>query len=119
MENSPVEISITENPNPSSVSFTEAKKLFDLLSIEPSTTVPGLTTLVTPLLTRPFVLFGSSSCSQIATRCPFFINLFRYVSKAWYGTPANGIGLSEFLSLAVREISKSFATILASSPKVS
>ena len=97
----------------------DAKKLFDLLSIDPSTTVPGLTTLVTPLLTRPLVLFGSSSCSQIATRCPFLINLLRYVSKAWYGTPANGIGLSEFLSLAVSEISKSFATILASSPKVS
>jgi len=32
-----------------------------------STTVPGVTTLITPLFTIPFASFGSSSCSHIAT----------------------------------------------------
>ena len=77
VENSPVEISIIAKPSPSSVSLIDAKKLLEFLSIVPSTTVPGLTTRVTPLLTIPLELFASSSCSQIATRCPFLINLPR------------------------------------------
>ena len=64
-------------PRPSSVSLIDAKKLLELLSIVPSTTVPGLTILVTPLLTIPLELFGSSSCSQIATLWPFLINFPR------------------------------------------
>ena len=35
------------------------------------------TILVTPLLTMPLELFGSSNCSQIATLCPFLINFPR------------------------------------------
>ena len=37
-----------------------------------SVTVPGVTTLITSLLTIPFASFGSSNCSQIATLCPFY-----------------------------------------------
>ena len=32
-----------------------------------SVTVPGVTTLITSLLTIPFACFGSSTCSHIAT----------------------------------------------------
>ena len=40
-----------------------------------STTVPGVTTLITPLFTIPFATAGSSTCSHIATLNPLPTNL--------------------------------------------
>ena len=40
--------------------------------------------------TRPLASFGSSTCSQIATRCPAPTSCRRYSAAAFTGTPASG-----------------------------
>jgi hypothetical protein len=39
----------------------------------------------------PFAFFGSSTCSQMATRNPFRTSLVTYPSAAWWGTPHIGM----------------------------
>ena len=100
--------------------YIDIMKLFFLSSsILLSTSVPGVTTRITPLFTIPFASFGSSNCSQIATLYPFAINLEIYISAAWCGTPAIGALSSCPQSFPVSVISNSLAAIIASSKNIS
>ena len=54
-----------------------------------SRVVPGVTTRITSLFTSPFACFGSSTCSQIATLCPFSISRLIYVFGCMKRNPAH------------------------------
>ncbi len=62
---------MTANPQPPS---PRDRPAIVMLSLPPSrstsTAVPGVSTLITSLLTTPLAFFGSSSCSETATLNP-------------------------------------------------
>ena len=60
----------------------KVQKFLDSSKDVASRVVPGVTTRITSLLTRPFAFLGSSTCSQIATLWPFSISRLIYVSAA-------------------------------------
>ena len=79
-----------------------------------SVSVPGVTTRTTSRFTGPLPP-TSPVCSQIATGTPRRTSRERWLSSAWYGIPAIGIGLPPLLPRAVRVMSSSSAARLASS----
>ena len=81
--------------------------------------VPGVTMRMTSRFTSPLASFGSSTCSQMATLCPFATSLFKYPSAAWYGTPHIGAlsSIPQFFPVSVS--SSSLETICASSKNIS
>ena len=68
---SPVEMSSNDSPTSVEPKWMAARKLFSLLArtLSPKAT-PGVTNSVMPRFTSFLVSFGSSSWSQMATRCP-------------------------------------------------
>jgi hypothetical protein len=80
-----------------------------------SVIVPGVTMRTTLRSTGPFVAPTSPTCSQIATDSPSLTSRDRYVSTAWTGTPAIGIGSPALAPRAVSVMSSSRWPRLASS----
>ena len=87
-------------------------------SSDSSAAIPGVTIRVTSRRSSPFVILGSSSCSQIATRRPAATNLTSCGSSWWCGKPAMGRAAGP-LSRLVRVRSRRAAASRASSPKSS
>ena len=85
----------------------------------PSNTVPGVTTLITSLLTMPFTLWGSSICSPMATLYPASTNFDIYEAALWKGIPHIGALSSNPQDLPVKAISSTFEATIASSKNIS
>ncbi len=80
---------------------------------------PGVTSSVMPRFTSFFVAFGSSSCSQMATRLPARISFGRYVSSAWCGNPASSMDWATPFARFVSVIPNISDVEIASSENVS
>ena len=114
--NRPVDNSVTASDTMLSLRCIAPNKLeVDSSSSDSSTSVPGVTTRVTPRFTTPIACADSSSCSQTATRKPASTILRMYPSAAWWGTPA----ISRPLPRCVSESPIAFETMRASSSNIS
>ncbi len=118
--NSPVEMSSSATPTDFLSTWIAARKLFSFACNAPvALLTPGVTSSVIPLLTSFFVSFGSSSCSQMATRLPALTSFGRYESRAWWGNPASSTLCAFPLALRVSVIPRISLAAMASSEKVS
>ena len=117
---SPVETSVKQTPKKSFSKYTQARKLFELsFSITSTDAVPGVTTLITSRLTRPFAKAGSSVCSHIATLYPFAMSFAMYPCALWKGTPHMGARSFKPQFFPVSVSSSSLDAVRASSKNIS
>ena len=90
---------------------------------EPSTAstvaVPGVRISTISRLTMPLASLGSSTCSTTTTFSPAANRRARYLSAAWYGTPARGMRSLSPWEREVRAIERMGAALTASSPNIS
>ena len=118
--NSPVVRSSAARPACSSCRETATRKLLRRCATQSSaSTVPGVTVSITSRRTGPLASLGSSTCSQIATRCPLAMRRRRYSAPAFTGTPASGTSAAPPLLREVRVSPSSRAASLASSSNIS
>ena len=117
--NSPVEMSSAATPV-WSPGARATRKLFRVPSSQSSERMaPGLIVSTTSRRTTPLACFGSSTCSQIATRYPRSTRRRTYSLTALTGTPASGTFAAAPLLREVSVSPSSRAASLASSKNVS
>ena len=101
--NSPVDRSAAAIPTSSPTDCTAQRKLLRVTSSRSSlNAAPGVIVSTTARFTIPFANFGSSICSQIATRNPCCTSRRRYSEAAFTGIPASGTSAAPPL---LREVS--------------